>query len=120
MVHGAELVTKIKRISDALGAVIYPVSEDKAAREKEMQDVNSRLSDIKKVLDQTRQTRVDQLTEIQKDLDDWSILIRKEKNVYNQMNLFKDEKKAIIAEGWMPTNKIEEIKSTLSRAMVNI
>jgi V-type H+-transporting ATPase subunit a len=117
MVHGAELVTKIKRISDALGAVIYPVSEDANARNKEMQDVDSRLSDIKKVLDTTRQTRIDQLTEIQKDLDDWCILVRKEKNVYNQMNLFKDEKKAIIAEGWMPTNKIEEIKSTLSKAM---
>jgi len=117
MVHGAELVTKIKRISDALGAVIYPVSEDANARNKEMQDVESRLSDIRKVLDTTRQTRVDQLTEIQKNLDDWCILVRKEKNVYDQMNLFNDEKKAIIAEGWIPTNKIEEIKSTLSKAM---
>jgi len=117
MVHGTELVNKIKKICDALGAVIYPVSENKDVRDKELQDVNSRLSDIKKVLDTTRQTRIDQLTEIQKDLDDWSILIRKEKNVYGQMNLFKAEQQSLIAEGWVPTNKIDEIRSTLSKAM---
>ncbi|ORX44679.1 V-type proton ATPase 116 kDa subunit A isoform 1-like protein [Piromyces finnis] len=117
MVHGAELVNKIKRICDAFNAVIYDVPDDKDTRNKNMQDVNSRLSDIKKVLDQTRRTRVDQLSEIQKDLNDWSILVRKEKSVYGQMNLFKNEQQSLIAEGWVPTNKIDEIRSTISRAM---
>jgi V-type H+-transporting ATPase subunit a len=117
MVHGAELVNKIRRICDAFNAVLYDVPDDKETRDKNLQDVNSRLSDIKKVLDQTRQTRIDQLNEIQKDIDDWSILVRKEKSVYGQMNLFKNEQKSLIAEGWVPTNKIDEIRSTLSRAM---
>lgn len=114
-VHGAELVNKIKKICDAFNAPIYRVSEEKEVRDKEMQDVNSRLSDIKKVLDTTCQTRNEQLMEIQKDLDDWSILIRKEKSVYNQMNLFKNEQKSIIAEGWIPTNQIENVKAAINK-----
>ncbi|OUM68953.1 hypothetical protein PIROE2DRAFT_38721, partial [Piromyces sp. E2] len=117
MVHGSELVNKIKRICDAFNAVIYDVPDDKETRDKTLQDVNSRLSDIKKVLDQTRQTRIEQLNEIQKDIDDWSILVRKEKSVYGQMNLFKNEQQSLIAEGWVPTNKIDEIRSTLGKAM---
>jgi len=117
MVHGVELVNKIKKICDTLGASLYNVSEDKQGREKEKKQVNDRLSDLKQVLDNTHQNRNVQLAEIQKDIDDWSILVRKEKNVYSQMNLFKSEQQSLIAEGWVPTNKLEEIKSNLINAM---
>ncbi len=119
MVHGMELVNKIKKICDTLGASLYNVSEDKQGREKEKKKVDDRLSDLKQVLDNTRQNRNVQLAEIQKDIDDWSVLVRKEKNVYSQMNLFKSEQQSLIAEGWIPTNKIEEVKSNLLNAMVN-
>jgi len=117
MVHGVELVNKIKKICDTLGASLYNVSEDKQSREKEKKKVDDRLSDLKQVLDNTHQNRNVQLAEIQKDIDDWSILVRKEKNVYSQMNLFKSEQQSLIAEGWVPTNKLEEIKSNLINAM---
>jgi len=119
MVHGVEIVNKIKRICDTLGASIYNVSEDKSGRESEMKEVNDRLSDLRKVLNSTHQNLSGLLSEIQTEIDDWGILVRKEKNVYSQMNLFKSEQQSLIAEGWVPTNKLKELKENLSKAMVN-
>jgi V-type H+-transporting ATPase subunit a len=113
--HGKEIIAKIRRISESLGANLYGVDENSELRRDQIHDVNTRLSDLSNVLKNTEQTLSAELTAIARNLALWMVIIKKEKAVYQVLNKFSYDqaRKTLIAEAWCPTSSLGLIKSTL-------
>jgi V-type H+-transporting ATPase subunit a len=113
--HGKEIIAKIRKISESLGADLYNVDENSDLRRDQIHEVNTRLSDLGSVLRNTKQTLDAELTQIARSLAAWMVIIKKEKAVYQTLNLlsYDHARKTLIAEAWCPTNSLALIKSTL-------
>lgn len=113
--HGKEIIAKIRKISESLGADLYSVDDNSELRRDQVNEVNTRLSDLKSVLSNTKRTLDAELTQIGRSLAAWMIVIKKEKAVYETLNRFSYDqaRKTLIAEAWAPTNSLGLIKSTL-------
>lgn len=113
--HGKEILSKIRKISESLGAEVYNVDENSDLRRDQIHEVNARLGDVQNVLQNTQQTLNAELVQISRSLSAWMVLISKEKAVYNTLNLFSYDRarRTLIAEGWCPTNDLRRIRSTL-------
>jgi V-type H+-transporting ATPase subunit a len=55
--HGRELVAKIRKICESLGATLYEVDQDSGKRRSDGMMVASRIEDLRQVLDNTRNAR---------------------------------------------------------------
>ena len=113
--HGKEIIAKIRKISESLGADLYSVDENSDLRRDQIHEVNTRLGDLGNVLRNTKQTLDAELTQIARSLAAWMVIIKKEKAVYQTLNLFSYDhaRKTLIAEAWCPSNSLPLIKSTL-------
>jgi V-type H+-transporting ATPase subunit a len=113
--HGREIIAKIRKISESLGADLYSVDENSELRRDQIHEVNTRLSDLDSVLRNTKQTLDAELTAIGRSLVMWMVIIKKEKAVYETLNRFSYDqaRKTLIAEAWCPTSSLGLIKSTL-------
>jgi V-type H+-transporting ATPase subunit a len=113
--HGKEIIAKIRKISESLGANLYSVDENTELRRDQVHDVNTRLGDLDSVLRNTENTLSAELTAIGRSLAMWMVIVRKEKAVYETLNKFSYDqaRKTLIAEAWSPTNSLGLIKSTL-------
>lgn len=113
--HGKEIIAKIRKISESLGADIYNVDENSELRRDQIHEVNSRLQDLGNVLGNTKRTLDAELTQIGRSLAAWLIVIKKEKSVYQTLNRFSYDpaRKTLVAEAWCPTAQLGLIKSTL-------
>lgn len=113
--HGKEIIAKIRKISESLGADIYNVDGNSELRRDQIHEVNSRLQDLGNVLGNTKRTLDAELTQIGRSLAAWMIVIKKEKSVYQTLNTFSYDpaRKTLVAEAWAPTSNLGLIKSTL-------
>ncbi|KAF4777161.1 hypothetical protein HER10_EVM0011985 [Colletotrichum scovillei] len=113
--HGKEILAKIRKISESMGAEVYNVDENSDLRRDQIHEVNARLNDVQNVLRNTQQTLNAELTQISQALSAWMVLVTKEKAVYNTLNNFSYDRarRTLIAEGWCPTNDLPLIRSTL-------
>jgi len=113
--HGKEIIAKIRKISESLGADLYSVDENSDLRRDQIHEVNTRLSDLGSVLRNTKQTLDAELTQIARSLAAWMVIIKKEKAVYQTLNLLSYDRarKTLIAEAWCPSNSLPQIKATL-------
>ncbi|EGE00281.1 vacuolar ATP synthase 116kDa subunit [Trichophyton tonsurans CBS 112818] len=113
--HGKEIIAKIRKISESLGANLHAVDENSELRRDQIHDVNTRLTDVGNVLRNTKNALDAELTQIARSLAAWMIIVKKEKAVYHALNKFSYDqaRKTLIAEAWCPTNSLGLIKSTL-------
>ncbi|KAF8247886.1 V0/A0 complex, 116-kDa subunit of ATPase [Wilcoxina mikolae CBS 423.85] len=113
--HGKEILAKIRKISESLGADLYSVDEDTNLRRDQLHEVDSRINDLQSVLQNTRNTLHIELRTIAQSLASWMVVIKKEKAVYETLNLFNYDaaRKYLVAEGWLPTNSLPLIQATL-------
>ncbi|KAI8329294.1 V-type ATPase, V0 complex, 116kDa subunit family [Chlamydoabsidia padenii] len=116
--HGREIIAKIKKISESLGATLYSIDESVDKRRDALSDVTSRIEDLTSVLTNTKQTRRSELLDIAENLATWTTIVRKEKAVYHTMNLFDYDigRKCLVAEGWCATNDIPLVQRALKTA----
>lgn len=113
--HGKEILAKIRKISESMGAEVYNVDENSDLRRDQIHEVNNRLQDVQNVLQNTQATLEAELNQISQSLAAWMVLIAKEKAVYSTLNLFSYDRarRTLIAEAWCPTNDLSLIRSTL-------
>lgn len=113
--HGKEILNKIRKISESMGADVYNVDENSELRRDQIHEVNNRLEDVQNVLRNTQATLEAELNQISQSLAPWTVLIAKEKAVYSTLNLFSYDsaRRTLIAEAWCPTNDMPLIRSTL-------
>ncbi|KAG0747394.1 hypothetical protein G6F57_003060 [Rhizopus arrhizus] len=116
--HGSEIIAKIKKISESLGATLYSIDDSADKRRDALLEVTNRIEDLNNVLSTTNQTRRSELIKIADNITPWTTIVRKEKAIYHTMNLFNYDvnRKCLIAEGWCPTNDIPLIQQALKDA----
>ncbi|KAG0280920.1 H(+)-transporting V0 sector ATPase subunit a [Linnemannia exigua] len=113
--HGREILAKIKKIAESLGATLYPIDSSADRRREALLDVVRHIEEFNSVLVNTTQTRRQELMRISENLVAWMIIVKKEKATYHTMNHFNYDinRKCLIAEGWCPTNEINTIQTAL-------
>ncbi|KAH9661045.1 V-type proton ATPase subunit a1 [Citrus sinensis] len=101
---GEQARTKILKICEAFGANCYPVSEDLTKQRQIIREVLSRLSELEATLDAGIRHRNKALTSIGFHLTKWMNMVRREKAVYDTLNMlnFDVTKKCLVGEGWCP------------------
>ena len=113
--HGEALLSKIHMISESLGATIYPIDPNADKHVESLHEVTTWIEDLELALYNTGSTRRAQLVTIGESLLSWEDLVRKEKAVYETLNLFNYDvgRKTLIVEVWYPTRNIEMIQFAL-------
>lgn len=115
--HGQLLISKIKKISESLGADLYEIAYKDSERTQALIEVNSQLTDITAVLETTDKTLQAELIALSQELPNWDAMVIKEKLIYESLNLFDYDKnrKVLIAEAWAPTSDLEKLKYYLKK-----
>ncbi|CAG8828068.1 16956_t:CDS:2, partial [Cetraspora pellucida] len=116
--HGKELLNKIMKISESLGATLYPVNDNPELRDNKLTKITLQIADLNTVLQNTKNTRRTELQKIFENLNIWMTIVKKEKAIYHTMNLFNYDasRKCLIAEGWCPSNDFDKINLALKTA----
>ncbi|XP_030968396.1 V-type proton ATPase subunit a1 isoform X2 [Quercus lobata] len=115
---GEQARTKILKICEAFGANCYPVPEDITKQRQITREVSLRLSDLETTLDAGIRHRNKALTSIGMHLVKWMNMVRREKAVYDTLNMlnFDVTKKCLVGEGWCPIFAKAQIQAALQRA----
>ncbi|XWS28447.1 hypothetical protein CRYUN_Cryun25bG0069800 [Craigia yunnanensis] len=115
---GEQARTKILKICEAFGANCYPVPEDINKQRQITREVLSRLSELETTLDAGIRHRNKALTSIGYHLTQWMSMVRREKAVYDTLNMlnFDVTKKCLVGEGWCPIFAKIQIQEALQRA----
>jgi V-type H+-transporting ATPase subunit a len=119
--QGNELLAKIKKLCEALNATLYPVDSSRERRRENALEVSARIQDLKHVLDNTLIAKKGELISVSHNLEFWVSLLKKEKAVYHTLNFFNydQNRKALIADGWCPSNAVSSISYCLKSVVVN-
>lgn len=109
--HGSMIYQRIKKIAESLDADLYKVDGSSSLREEQLSILNNSLADLGIVLGQTESALNSELIAISRDLSKWWEVIAKEKAVFKTMNLcdYDNSRKTLIAEGWVPTDEIDDL-----------
>lgn len=113
-----DLAASIQRIASALGANLYKIDQDEGLRASELDRKNAELSDQRKLRLDTKEALNEKLAEIGKHLNEYMVIVKKEKAVYDALNKLEydsrsDSRKTLTGEAWCPTNSIPLVQSTL-------
>jgi V-type H+-transporting ATPase subunit a len=116
--HGDALLAKIRKVSESMGATLYPIDANADKRSDSLREVTARLEDLQTVLYNTGSNRRSELVRIGENLASWQDVVRKEKLIYQTMNFFNYDvrRKTLIAEGWCPHRDIAIIQQALRHA----
>lgn len=120
--HGDALLAKIRKVAESMGATLYPIDANADKRSESLREVTDRLEDLQTVLYNTGSNRRSELVKVGESLRVWQDVVRKEKLIYETLNLFNYDvrRKTLIAEGWVPTRDISTIQVALRHATVSI
>ncbi|KAH9607909.1 hypothetical protein KSS87_008480 [Heliosperma pusillum] len=115
---GEQARTKILKICEAFGANCYPVPEEITKQRQITKEVSSRLADLEATLDAGMRHRNKALSDMGFHLTRWMNLVRREKAVYDTLNMlnFDVTKKCLVGEGWCPLSAKTQIQEALQRA----
>ncbi|KAK1216974.1 H(+)-transporting V0 sector ATPase subunit a [Marasmius sp. AFHP31] len=116
--HGDALLAKIRKVSESMGATLYPIDANADKRSDSLREVSGRLEDLQTVLYNTGLNRRTELVKVGESLRSWQDVVRKEKMIYETLNLFNFDvrRKTLIAEGWVPSRDITTIQLALRHA----
>ncbi|KAI0042444.1 ATPase V0/A0 complex subunit [Auriscalpium vulgare] len=116
--HGDALLAKIRKVAESMGGTLYPIDPNADKRVELLREVNVRIEDLDMVLYNTGSSRRTELVKIGESLMSWEDVVRKEKAIFETLNLFNYDvrRKTLIAEGWCPTRDITMIQLALRHA----
>ncbi|KAL6577264.1 V-type proton ATPase subunit a1 [Orobanche minor] len=115
---GEQARKKVLKICEAFSASCYPVPEDTTKRRQITREVLSRLSELGTTLEAGLHHRGDSLTSIWVQLTKWMNMVRREKAIYDTLNMlnFDVTKKCLVGEGWCPVFAKSKIQEVLQHA----
>ena len=116
--QGSNLKNKIQKICEGFRATIYPCPAIAADRRGVSTKVLTRLSDLEVTLTETNGYRNRVLGTVSKNIKCWFSKVIEIKSIFYIMNMFKADvtKNVLIAECWIPSNDIMQIRERLGRA----
>lgn len=111
--HGSELRSKAEKIAEAMDAHLVQV--DPQCPQANLSSVSSQLSEVNDIYEYTQQALEVELASIAKNIDLWDDHMQKERGTYETLNRFNydENRKLLIAEGWIPTEEIIRVQHTL-------
>ncbi|KAB0800419.1 hypothetical protein PPYR_06159 [Photinus pyralis] len=114
--QGEQLKSRIKKVCAGFHASLYACPNTKAERVEMETGLRTRLEDLNLVLNQTQDHRQRVLTSVAKELQNWSVMVRKMKAIYHTLNLFNMDvtKKCLIGECWLPIKDRDIVQQALS------
>lgn len=114
-VIGTELKEKIIKIAKSMDATIYTnISKEKQERNKLKKDLEIKEKELSTIIENTNTEIINYLKETSEHLDSWCVLLEKQLKVYEVMNMFTSQNsKFLMAEGWCPSTKIQDLKDKL-------
>lgn len=114
--QGEQLKTRIKKVCAGFHASLYTCPNTKSERIELQNGLRTRLEDLNLVLNQTQDHRQRVLTSVAKELQNWSVMVRKMKAIYHTLNLFNMDvtKKCLIGECWLPVKDRDVVQQALS------
>ncbi|XP_021717099.1 V-type proton ATPase subunit a1-like isoform X2 [Chenopodium quinoa] len=115
---GEQARMKILKICEAFAANCYPVPEEINKQRQIIKEVSSRLAELEATLDAGMRHRNKALADVAFHLTRWMNLVRREKAVYDTLNMlnFDVTKKCLVGEGWCPISEKSQIQEALQRA----
>lgn len=113
--HGENILKKIRRICESLDASLYQIDDSVSFRREQVLETNTKIQEIDTVIDSTGQILSTELRLLTEKLLYWNVVVKKEKAIYTALNTFNYDqtRKCLIAEGWVPTDDIPMIQSSL-------
>ncbi|KAJ7158235.1 V-type ATPase, V0 complex, 116kDa subunit family [Mycena crocata] len=116
--HGDALLARLRKVAESMSGTLYPVAANADKRADALRRVTARLQDLQTILYNTGSNRRSELVRLGESLRSWQHLVRKEKVIYETLNLLNYDvrRKTLIAEGWVPTRDIPQIRFTLRQA----
>ncbi|XP_066245233.1 V-type proton ATPase 116 kDa subunit a 1-like [Euwallacea similis] len=113
--QGENLANKIHKICVGFHVAVVNVPVEWSVREERIKRLTKDIGDIKDLLDRSVEHKTKQLLSVVKEIQNWSIMVRKIKAIYSTMNLFNHDvsRKCLIAEGWIPTSDLYYINTAL-------
>lgn len=113
--HGTELISKVRKIAEALDAHLYPVDRSSQLRKEHREHVESQLQDLEAVSKNTRRQIHSELGVVANRISRWSQALAREKAIYQTLNLFLYDpaRKCLAAEGWLPADEVEDVRRAL-------
>ncbi|KAK9476658.1 V-type ATPase, V0 complex, 116kDa subunit family [Lipomyces japonicus] len=114
--HGAGILAKVQKLAESLEANIHAVNEDLVIRRDQIREVNGAIDDVEDVVAHTELTLRTELEEISNHIESWLIIAQKERAIYAALNMFSYDptRKILIAEGWVPTDQLSELRQSLT------
>lgn len=115
--QGEQLKQRIKKVCAGYHADVYPCPSSHTERSEMIRDVNTRLEDLKLVLNQSADHRLRVLSSAAKHLPRWTIMVKKMKAIYHILNYFNPDVtgKCLIGEGWVPRRDLPTVQQALAR-----
>lgn len=103
-----------------MGASIYTVDSRASKRQDTIHELDAQIDDLGTILHNTSATRRSELVRLAANLECWTTVVRREKAIFTTLNLFNfdEHRGALLAQGWVPTNRIQDLQLALRRAAV--
>lgn len=103
---------------EAFSANRYPFPEDVGRQRQMHADVTARLMDLSTTIESGTRRRATVLEDIARHLNSWITIVRREKAVYNTMNMLSVDvsRQALVGEAWAPMDAALAIQQSLQRA----
>uniref|UniRef100_A0A6B2KXL5 V-type proton ATPase subunit a n=1 Tax=Arcella intermedia TaxID=1963864 RepID=A0A6B2KXL5_9EUKA len=116
--HGNALQTKIKKICESFFANLYPCPETPQERKNLLEQVSTRLEDLKLLLSRGENQKAQVLGTIAFSLLSWIQKVKQEKGIYHTMNKFNYDlgRRCLIAEGWIPAKETDQVMARIRQA----
>ncbi|KRT82227.1 hypothetical protein AMK59_3450, partial [Oryctes borbonicus] len=114
--QGEQLKTRINKVCAGFHASIYSCPDKSQEREEMLKNVRTQIEDVTMVLNQTKDHRQRVLVGVAKELQNWTIMVRKMKAIYHTLNMFNMDvtKKCLIGECWVPVTDIPIVQKALA------
>jgi len=108
---------KIEKICDSYGATKYKLPEERSQRDTLKNEVRDKKKDMETVLNKTREFRIRKLGDVKGNIEEWFDFVMKEKAIFYTLNMFNYDvtHKCLIAEGWCPTEDMDNIREALRK-----
>lgn len=115
--HGDVTLAKIRRVAESMDTHLFDIDGDRELRKIELDTTNAQLTEIFRVLDAATSHLGVELEVLSHQLTTWRAMLAKESLVYQTLNLFSYDahRRCLIAEGWVPRDKIGAVQATLAR-----
>lgn len=123
--HGDYLQSRVKRIIKSLdGSIFDNVHGNAGARLETLNELNLKIQDLKSVVDSTKSHLITELVFLQEKYPDWYYIIKRERAIYETLNMFDEDstRRCLVGEGWIPKDEFTSIRRTLKnlvRAKMN-